>query len=114
MGATVVDAGCMGIPRTTVDFSRGSDAGLETMRREFSSTLNDAFLGFYGLGAAYILSNAFNKQFGIKAHKIFVSDETLNVLAQIRDKHGDISVKKTSEKNLSNLKKEFLIKFIRI
>lgn len=79
-GATAVDATCMGIPRTTVDFSRGPDAGFETMRREFSSTADDALVGVYGLGAAWLLSQTFNKKFGINAHKMFVSDEMLNIL----------------------------------
>lgn len=103
MGATVVDACCMGLPRTTVDFSRGPDAGFETMRREFASTINDALAGFYGAGVAWFLARQFNKQFGgIKAHSIFASDESLNLFAQIRAKHGDIS----SDKALSSYLEE--------
>lgn len=103
IGATVVDAGCMGIPRSAVDFTRGSDAGIETMRREFSSTGNHVLIGAYGLGAAWLWARALNNEFGIKAHKIFASDENLDILSQIRAKHGDIS---NSDKNLSNYLKE--------
>lgn len=103
IGAIVVDAGCMGIPRSAVDFTRGSDAGVETMRREFSSTFNHTLLGAYGVGAAWLLARALNNQFDIKAHKIFASDESLNVLSQIRNKHGDIGA---SDKNLNNYLKE--------
>lgn len=103
IGATVVDAGCMGIPRSAVDFSRGSDAGVETMRREFSSTGNHVLIGAYGLGAAYLLSRTLNGEFGVNAHKIFASDESLDVLSQIRAKHGDIA---KSDNNLNNYLEE--------
>lgn len=81
-GASAVDITCMGIPRTTVDFTRGPDAGLETMRREFSSTVDDAAIGAFGVGAAWLLSQGLNKQYGIKAHKILASDETLDILGE--------------------------------
>lgn len=103
VGATVVDAACMGIPRTSVDFSRGSDAGIETMRREFSSTGNHALIGLYGAAAAFALSRALNDEYGIKTNKIFASDESLDVLSQIRAKHGDIS---NSDKNLNSYLEE--------
>lgn len=104
MGATVVDACCMGIPRTTVDFTRGPDAGVETMRREFSCTINNAIIGVYGACAAWALSRAFSHKFdNIKVHKMFISDETLDILAQIRNKHGQIE---KSDNNLSNYLEE--------
>lgn len=80
-GATFVDLGSMGIPRTTVDFTRSPEAGLETARREGTSTGNDALIGIYGLGAGYLLSKSFNSDFGIKAHKMFISDDTLDILS---------------------------------
>lgn len=79
-GATAVDVTCMGVPRTTVDMTRGPEAGLETMRREFSSTIDDALVGVYGVLIAMALSKGINKEFGIKAHKMFVSDEALDIL----------------------------------
>lgn len=80
-GATAVDLGCMGIPRTTVDFTRGPDAGLETMRREFSSTADDAAIGAFGMGAAWLVSQGLNKKYGIRADKMFISDEMLDILS---------------------------------
>ena len=79
LGATAVDVGCMGVPRTMTDFSRGPDAGLETMRREFSSTIVDALIGVYGIGAALLISQAFNKKYDVKAHKMLISDEALEI-----------------------------------
>lgn len=103
MGATAVDVGCMGLPRTAVDFTRGPEAGVETMRREFSSTINDAGLGFYGIGAAWLLSRVFDKQFGVNASTMFTSNEVLDILAEIRNKHGNIG---ESDANLKNYLKE--------
>jgi len=79
LGATAVDIGCMGVPRTMTDFSRGPEAGLETMRREFSSTIVDAFIGVYGIAAALLISQSFNKDFGVKAQKMLISDEALEI-----------------------------------
>lgn len=80
-GATGTDVVSMGLPRTITDFTkRGPDAGVETMRREFSSTINDALLGIYGLGAASLLALGFNKKYGVQAHKMFVSDEMYDIL----------------------------------
>lgn len=86
-GATAIDVGCMGIPRTTVDFSRGPDAGLETARREFSSTVDDALVGSYGFVAAMALAGAMNKRFKVKAHKMFVNNEMTDILGHTWDKH---------------------------
>lgn len=80
-GATFVDLGSMGIPRTTVDFTRSPEAGLETARREGTSTGNDALIGIYGLGAGYLFSRSLKSKFGIDAHKMFISDETLDILS---------------------------------
>lgn len=79
-GATAVDVTCMGMPRTAVDMTRSPEAGLETMRREFSSTADDALVGAFGVGVAMALSKGLNKKYDIKAHKMFVSDEALNIL----------------------------------
>lgn len=89
-GACAVDVGCMGAPRTAVDFTRGPDAGIETARREFSSTGNHALIGLYGSTAALLLCHGFNKLFPVQAHKMFMSDETLDFMAhhwdQVQDK----------------------------
>lgn len=80
-GACAVDVGCMGAPRTAVDFTRGPDAGIETARREFSSTGNHALIGLYGSTAALLLCSGFNKLFPVQAHKLFMSDDTLDFMA---------------------------------
>lgn len=91
VGATFVDAACMCAPRTLVDFSRSPEAGVETARREFSSNINDAALGAYGLGAAWLLSRGFNKKYDIDAHQMPVDKDRIDVLSQIRYKSGDIN-----------------------
>ena len=82
-GATAVDLGCMVIPRTAVDFTRGPDAGFETMRRESSGTINHAMVGAYGLTAAWALSRGLNSKFKVDAHKMFVNNDTNDFMSQI-------------------------------
>ena len=101
VGAGVVDAACMCTPRTIVDYSRSPEAGVETARREFSSNINDGLLGAYGLGAAYLLSQRFNKDYGgIQAHKMPVDKDRMDVLSELRYRSGDL-------KSEENLKKYF-------
>lgn len=86
-GANAVDLASMVIPRTTVDFvSRGPAAGMETGRREASGTINHSLVGVYGTVAGLALATALNNKYGIKAHKLFVDDETLDLLAKAWDK----------------------------
>ena len=78
-GATAVDLGSMVIPRTAVDMAnRGPAAGMETGRREASGTVNHSLVGVYGTVAGLALAISLNNKYGIKAHKIFVDDETLD------------------------------------
>lgn len=90
-GANLVDLSFMVIPRTTIDFTRGPDAGFETMRRESSGTANHSLVGVYGLAVASLFALGINKTFGIKANKMFVSDENLDLMGkswheQVHDK----------------------------
>lgn len=86
-GANAVDLASMVIPRTTVDFvNRGPAAGMETGRREASGTINHSLVGVYGTVAGLALATALNNKYGIKAHKLFVDDETLDLLAKAWDK----------------------------
>ena len=102
-GANAVDLGSMVIPRTTVDMvNRGPAAGMETGRREASGTINHSLVGVYGTAAGLALAITLNKKFGIKAHKIFVDDETLNLLGKAWDKE----VKAGNQKPLDNYLKE--------
>lgn len=92
VGAAIVDLFSMVIPRTIVDFTRSPEAGTETMRRECSNAVNDALVGGYGILAATLLSTLFNKKFSdnnskIKANKMFVSDDMIEVLAKQWEKH---------------------------
>lgn len=85
VGANLVDLGSMVIPRTWVDFrDRGPAAGLETGRREVSGTTNHSLVGVYGTlgGLAVAAATGLNSKFGIRAHKIFADDNTLNIIAK--------------------------------
>lgn len=97
VGATFVDAAFMCTPRTVVDFTRSPQAGLETARREYTSSVNDAMLGMYGTGAAALLSAGLNKKYDAKLGKLFIDNEKLDMLADIKAKAGDL-------KNADNLK----------
>ena len=86
-GANAVDLGSMVIPRTTIDFvNRGPAAGMETGRREASGTINHSLVGIYGTVAGLLLAASLNSKYGVKAHKIFVDDETLEILGKAWDK----------------------------
>ncbi len=102
MGATAVDVGCMGLPRTAVDFTRNPEAGTETMRREFSATINNALIGAYGLGAAWLLSKTFNNKFGVQAHKMFIPEEMLDFFSNTWNETKDVS--EFVETSLENVK----------
>lgn len=78
-GAALVDLFSMVIPRTVIDYTRSKEAGNETLVRESSSAVNDALVGGYGLGAAYFLSKAFNKDFGVSANKMFISNDMIDI-----------------------------------
>lgn len=78
IGACFVDFFSMVLPRTAVDFGRSKDAGLETGFRESSGTINHAAAGFVGLGAGYLVSAAFNKANGVKAHLMFMDGKTID------------------------------------
>lgn len=84
-GAVAIDVTCMDTPRTIIDFTRSPEAGLETARRDFSSTANNVLTGAYGLGAAWLFAGGLNKQFGINAHKMFVDDDTVDILSHTWD-----------------------------
>lgn len=82
-GATAVDFSCMVAPRTITDFSRGSDAGVETLRREATGTVNHAFVGLvYGPLAGMLMAAAVNGKYGIKAQNVFADADTVDVLAK--------------------------------
>ncbi len=82
-GANTVDLCSMVIPRTTVDFvNRGPEAGTETARRESMGTVNHASIGLYGTAAGMGLASMLNSKYGVKAHKIFANDGTIDILSK--------------------------------
>ena len=82
-GANLVDLGSMVIPRTAYDMThRGIPTGMETLRRESTGTANHASVGLYGTAAGALLAMALNNKYGIKAHKIFANNDTLNILGK--------------------------------
>ena len=86
-GANLVDLGSMVIPRSAIDLTnRGPAAGMETVRREGSGTANHSLVGVYGTIAGVALASALNKKYGIKAQKMFVDDDTLELLGKAWDK----------------------------
>lgn len=81
-GANFVDLAFMVTPRTAVDFTRGPEAGAETLRREASGTTNHSLIGLYGLGAAALMAAPLNKKFGVKVQDLFASNNTIHILGQ--------------------------------
>ncbi len=87
-GACAVDFGCMVLPRTITDFGRGTDAGMETARREGMGTFNHSMVGVYGALAGLALATGINSiyQFGnkdVKANSIFADAETMDLHGKI-------------------------------
>ena len=80
-GANLVDLGSMVIPRTAYDMkNRGAATGFETLRRESTGTANHASVGLYGTFFGAMFALMLNKAYGIKSHKIFANNDTLNIL----------------------------------
>lgn len=77
MGPLAIDTLGMTGPRTVIDFTRGENAGMETMRRETISTAN-AFLlpGMYALGVGYLLNK-------FKGPNLFIAGDMVEELSKI-------------------------------
>lgn len=87
-GANAVDLFCMVLPRTLTDFSRGVDAGTETLRREGIGTANHSMVGAYGTLAGLALASGINGMYklgenDIKANSIFTDAETMDMQGAI-------------------------------
>lgn len=109
VGANGVDLCFMVIPRTGSDMiRRGPLAGFETLRREIMGTINDSFIGVYGIaiGSLAAALMGFNKNYGAKVNSIFAAPETLNILAE--NKASQLKNNKTQydylKETLRNLK----------
>ena len=91
-GATATDVLFMGSPTTGIEiYRRGWGYGFEAGFREYTSTLNDASVGLYGLGAGALLSGILTKE-GIKnPQRIFASNESVDVHASLwRANEGNV------------------------
>ena len=79
-GATATDVGFMGTPTTGMEiWRRGWGYGFEAGFREYTSTLNDASVGLYGLGAGTLIAGALTKQGISSPQRIFASSESVDV-----------------------------------
>ena len=79
-GATATDVGFMGTPTTSMEiYRRGWGYGFEAGFREYTSTLNDASVGLYGLGAGTIIAGMLTKDGITNPQRIFASHESVDV-----------------------------------
>jgi len=87
-GANLVDLGFMVLPRSITDYTRGVDAGNETLRREGSGTANHSMIGLYGTVAGLALATGLNSAYklgkdDVKANSIFADSETIDLHGKI-------------------------------
>lgn len=88
IGANSVDLCSMVIPRTAYDFkNRGTDAGIETARRESMGTINHSLVGVYGTLGGMLVAAALNRKYAganLRADKLFADNVTTDILARYR------------------------------
>ena len=87
-GANLVDLGFMVAPRTVTDFSRGANAGMETLRREGFGNANHSMIGLYGTIAGLMLATGINGAYNlgkddVKVNSIFADSETIDLQGKI-------------------------------
>ncbi|MCR5265068.1 MAG: hypothetical protein K6E29_00565 [Cyanobacteria bacterium RUI128] len=88
-GATATDVGFMGTPTTATEIiRRGWGYGFEAGFREYTSTLNDASVGLYGLGAGTILAGTLAKSGITNPQRIFASNESVDVHSSLWKANG--------------------------
>ena len=104
IGANSVDLCSMVIPRTVYDFhNRGTDAGVETARRESMGTINHSLVGVYGTLGGMLVAAALNRRFkndNLRADKLFADNATTDILARYRLN----SLRKEPKPEVSNVK----------
>lgn len=104
IGANSVDLCSMVIPRTVYDFhKRGTDAGVETARRESMGTINHSLVGVYGTLGGMLVAAALNRRFkndNLRADKLFADNATTDILARYRLN----SLRKEPKPEVSNVK----------
>lgn len=88
IGATVVGGLSMIGPRTAIDFTRGSDAGIETLAREVSSPIIECFLpGIFVVGIGRFLGRHINKKVHVDT-SLSIDSDTVKVLGNAwKDAH---------------------------
>ncbi len=91
-GATATDVGFMGTPTTGMEiYKRGLGYGFEAGFREYTSTLNDASVGLYGLGAGTILAGTLAKNGITNPQRIFASNESIDVHSELwKSNNGNV------------------------
>ena len=91
-GATATDVLFMGSPTTGTEiYRRGWGYGFEAGFREYTSTLNDASVGLYGLGAGALISGLLTKDGVTNPQRIFASNESVDVHASLwRANEGNV------------------------
>ncbi len=99
IGAFAVDMGFMVIPRTTIDFTRTPEAGMETGRRELVSCLLYTGMGFFGLAAAFMVGALKSKQYDVPFHKINAGSSVIDALAHNWDSSLDKNGRDLTNKN---------------
>ena len=92
-GATATDVGFMGTPTTSMEIiRRGWGYGAEAGFREYTSTLNDASVGLYGLGAGTVIAGMLKKDGITNPQRIFASNESVDVHADLwKASKGDVN-----------------------
>ncbi|MBD5402297.1 hypothetical protein HDR58_05800 [bacterium] len=116
-GANAVDLFCMVLPRTLTDFSRGPEAGTETLRREGMGTANHSMVGGYGTLAGLALATGINSLYGlkdkndIKASSIFADAETMDLYGKIYDNRLKAAVNNPNANPLKESLNDLLSKY---
>lgn len=111
-GANAVDLFCMVLPRTLTDFSRGTDAGIETARREGTGTVNHSMVGVYGTLAGLLMATGINSLYGlgkndVKASSIFADAETMEAHGAIWNKAIRNNSNNPLREHLTNVLKQY-------
>ena len=83
----------MGTPTTSMEIiRRGWGYGAEAGFREYTSTLNDASVGLYGLGAGTVIAGMLKKDGITNPQRIFASNESVDVHADLwKASKGDVN-----------------------
>ncbi|MDD3593619.1 MAG: hypothetical protein PHX18_03220 [Candidatus Gastranaerophilales bacterium] len=107
IGLAAIDVTSMGLPRTIIDFTRNTYAGMETAFREFSSTLNLSWIGLSGLLTAGLLAIPIKKKYDVDFKVITADSDTVDTFAKafhkIVNKNPAASQKELAEELLNTV-----------